>query len=232
MPLTVFDTFTGTANTLLSDHTPDIGGTWYDGYNSASSLVKVILNGSGAAVEGLTVEDANSVMIDVVNDTVMPGLEYYVEVDVNIPAGTADNTLIGLIARYQNGPLDGYTNDYVGTIWWTGPDYYRATGELNNSSWGDGSYPAPLAVPLMTGTHTLRLEVDATESRTYIDGVLKQTTPLETNVPLPGRVGFTIAQDMTPADWGIEVLEFRAGELTFEPTYFWTNRQRSTETPT
>jgi len=210
--------------------TMDSGHVWYPG-NEGRDLR---LDGAGAVTGGWPQSSSNS---DVWCSTEMPEADYWIELDVNIPANDGDSYFT-IFFKVQTQPNASYgaENSNWGNVRWfpvnsTSPEvienggYGTLMGPLQVSTFGAGTF----------GDHTLRVTVVGTLVSTYVDDVLMTTKSIVGAIPNNGWVGFGMnsRNDDNSAISYVTVKEFRAGDflIPVEPvaTAFWTANVSATE---
>lgn len=149
----VSDTFTEASDTLLTNHTPDIGGTWVKwSINTRDGLVR-------EATDDLVPGDSSSSSAGFFNQASPSSAEYWVQADIS---GNTDGNLCGLLGRG------------------TGNTFYQAFFEITAGDWslqkviagagtGLGSYTGDSLSPSVT--RTIKLELFDASKKVYIDTV-------------------------------------------------------------
>lgn len=175
----VSDTFTDTNGTSLNAHTPDVGGAWTDTPSPPTSSL--------ADIESNHLEcNAHFETNRFYNDAAQPSGDYYVEVVITQNGSHGWNNFAGVLGRVQQAS---------GTL-----ECYEAVWIENGSSdqwelfkWSGGS-PTSLgtwADAFASGTRTVRLEMNGTAIKVFVDTVERISVTDATWST--GRAGLTIA---------------------------------------
>lgn len=156
------DTFTGTAGTDLTAHTPDVGISWVRHDNWASSTTNaVVLSNANRARRKTGTSQAQYLQ-----SSVLSIQDYYVEADVYV--ASTDIDFIEVIARGYSYTDKGYwarLGGAAGTL-----AIGRRVAGTNTSSPGSTTVAAVLGAGLVVGdTYTLRIEVEGSTIRGYIN---------------------------------------------------------------
>jgi hypothetical protein len=209
------DTFDGTAGVFDEDNWEWLSGSLLVGHTTSNGAayhkgdwgLDLIRDGSGGVYGDYEFGGGpNEAFVNYL----IPSTDYYVEVDVNIPATADSGADIALLARLQpngssyfwNGGLE--TNNYVDL------DYFPTTGRLYMGMYGRGAdeWGSDYDIGTITGNVTLRLEVEGTTGRYFVNGALKRTFDINA-VTIGGHVGLR----MNSRSVHIKALEMRVGGL-------------------
>jgi len=222
MGIFVQDTFTGTAGTLLTAHTSEVGGWTSTGPWGAyppNDSVNAKLTGAGAA----TASACASREATITNTSVAPQLDVYVETTVNV--GTRSGSRPGLT-------IDPH--DYVrggGSVYTGGVEIlFDSTGTWIYAPWfyDTGPYETDLPAVPDNGSATFRTEYDfsGNEIRMYWNGDLVATwTIYAPSAPAqPGVLVFQLDSYGATGN-GLTIDYVELGTLTAPPppTAFWTD---------
>ncbi|MCX6952914.1 MAG: hypothetical protein NTV51_12230 [Verrucomicrobia bacterium] len=170
------DTFTGTAGTSLTAHTPDLGAGWTLQYGSGTTPT---LNGSGFLDAG-----TGTNYLHFKGTATPPGANYIVESTITV--GSSPSTGYFIAARVTN-DFASYNGYYFG-FWGAYGGFRIFTAATGNGSVGSyAGMPSP-------GVHVLKLDVSGSLVRGYLDGVLIITANggIDTTYGLAGSVGQVI----------------------------------------
>jgi hypothetical protein len=147
-----YDTFTGTAGTLLTAHTSDDGATWLN---------------NGATVPVLTpsgkLRKQGSSGMDVYNTKTPPSADYSVEVQIYV-ASTAGTFYPG---------VSGRLNQAAGNSYYAQFDQTTGSWQLWKKLSGSGtllSTSASTTTPVAGATYTLRLQMQGTTITVFVNG--------------------------------------------------------------
>lgn len=216
MTLIIQDRFDGAAGTIeawpgnVIGRTMDSGHVWYPG-NEGDDLR---LDGAGKVTGGWPPSSSYS---DVWCNTQMPLADYWIELDVSIPANDLDSwfTIFYKIQTQPN-PSYGSENSNWGNARWfpvnsTSAEVVEIGGEgalmgtLQATTRGAGTF----------GDCTFRVTVVGTLVSTYIDGVFVASKSIVGAIPNNGWVGFGMKSrnsDSSAVSF-VRVREFRAGTI-------------------
>lgn len=210
----VYDTFTGSG--LISGHTGETGGIWTDAeWGSVEGASQIELIGGLARIKQ---SGKGSITQDVLASGVPGGANYFVEATVNC-AGLSNVSEVRLYARAVAG-TKLYQLVFLPAV---EPGYgYLYIHGHSGTGWYD--------VFTLSGSHTLRYEIEGSTHRGYLDGVLRVTESGASDTT-PGKAGFALLQLDTAATYDITLADFRAGTLGAPPpsAAFWTSRVDTTE---
>lgn len=185
------DTFTGGAGTLPG-HTPDIGAAWGSGANNSEAS----LDGAG-----LLKNDTTGIK-SLYHPTVLQEANYYVEADVKT-VGTSSNDRVGVYARGDGAAwtaADDYGDAYLARISGDGNLYLQAAGSYIGGAYAISGFSAATL-------YTLRLEVNGTSIKAFVDGVEVKSGTNGTITRI-GQAGFYVRGN------SIRISELRVGALT------------------
>ena len=199
-----------------NDHVSDSGHVWYKGYWSAD----LQLSGDGRCWPDYP---QNSNRADAFCLTPIEGRDYFVELDVNIPANDDSGWLMIFFKIDAEPHPDWGANGGHGSCEWfpvngTSPEMVQFQSN-GNSIFG---YDAGVSLSAgVFGDHTFRIECRGNKASAFTDGIARHSITM--NSPWWERerswVGFgakTRTSDLVPP--GIVIKEFRAGTLTNQ---FW-----------
>lgn len=222
MGIFVQDTFTGTAGTLLTAHTSEIGGWTSTGPWGAfppNDSVNAKLTGGG----GVTVSACASRAGTLTNTSVAPQLDVYVETTVNVgvrDGSRPDITIDPHDYAWDNGSV------YTGGV----QINFDSTGTWIYAPWfyNNGPYETDLPAVPDNGSVTFRTEYDfsGNEIRMYWNGDLVATwTIYAPHAPeQPGVLVFQLDSSGATGN-GLTITTVEVGTITPPPppTAFWTD---------
>jgi len=156
----VKDTFTDTNGTVLSSHTPDIGGAWSEVGGGATSNI---------TIQSDTIQQALFGNSKAVNATTASTADYQVSIDVIMSAATAGVDEVGVMGRGNFGAGNSYIVYYD-------TDFTTPNQTVVLSSFASGSETqlATYALTYVQGqTHNVMLKMQGSTISMLVDNVVQ-----------------------------------------------------------
>ncbi len=201
-PIFASDNFATGSGDLVGT-TPDIGGNWTDG--SAGTATPIYVS---AKIRQKAAGDPTNYTY-VATDPGTPN--YYVQADITPQSGGCDG-IGGVCGRKTAGSGSGsnftcYWADYYDTVA-TGTRTWRLYKVVSGSYTSLGSYTENIG----TTTKTLKLEMNGTAIKVYVDGV-QRISVTDSSITANGRAGVVLGAAAAPTTNGIYVDNFEAATL-------------------
>lgn len=192
----LYDTFTDSAGTLLSAHTPETGGAWAR-HTGATSTTIVISNANAARNGGGGFTNYN-------NPATPPSAEY--DIVANVKVWTHEGFL-GVGGRGTANTYDGY---YWGIDGTNSPNTIKLYKGVSGTGTEIGSYSQTWSAGT---TYNITLRITDAAKTVYIDGVQRINYTTANEVTGAGLVWVAVTYDTTNTT-GHHLLDLRAGPIT------------------
>jgi hypothetical protein len=200
--LTVSDTFNGVLDTNLTSHTADTGHTWASSIGGFGKL-------DGQTPKGMYPNNSGSQTLK--SSYTPPDANYAVEIDVILLTSFSMDTSCGVYARHTSGVETGYLFDYRYNVGGSNVKQFRLF-YANAGTFTPIGSPSTFDQNIGTGTAVrLRLEVNGTSIKGYVDGVLK-CSATDSNISSAGLVAIRTSGTAMTSSTGYHLRNFAVKE--------------------